>query len=163
MYIRKNIISIAMKLHMPRYRTEAMDTGGSVNNVDEASVTAEDAAPVLANNSKAPGADVATCSRTVTASRNNVVGKRRYGWGEGGGSTEDAGEAHRVKSPHAAQQTYRRLGFARDLEVLVLNCDDPHLRHFGVTELERVERNGDRGCGVEGRGSSGSSLPRAGE
>ena len=73
------------------------------------------------------------------------------------------GEAHRVKSPHAAQQTYRRLGFARDLEVLVLNCDDPHLRHFGVTELGCVERKGDRGCGVEGRGSSGSSLSRAGE
>ena len=31
-----------------------------MNNVDEASGTAEDAAPVLANNSKAPGADVAT-------------------------------------------------------------------------------------------------------
>ena len=59
-YIRKNIISAATKLHMPKYKTEAIDTGGSVNNVDEASGTAEDAAPVLANNSKAPGADVAT-------------------------------------------------------------------------------------------------------
>jgi len=59
-YIRKNTISAATKLHMPKYKTEAIDTGGSVNNVDEASGTAEDAAPVLANNSKAPGADVAT-------------------------------------------------------------------------------------------------------
>ena len=57
---RKNTISAAMKLHMPKYKMEAIDTGGSVNSADDASRTADDAAPVLANNSKAPGADVAT-------------------------------------------------------------------------------------------------------
>ena len=59
-YIRKNTISAATKLHTPQYKMEAMDIEGRTNNVDDASGIAEDAAPVLANNSKAPGADVAT-------------------------------------------------------------------------------------------------------
>ena len=50
----------ATRLHRPKYRTEIKFTDGRVNSAGDASGIADVAAPVLANKSKAPGADAAT-------------------------------------------------------------------------------------------------------